>query len=163
TSYGAFDRYHHEEAAPWERVALLRARPVVAWPAGREDPLPRFAPLLEEITYRPVDEAALRAELVRMRARIEAERSASGSGVVHVRSSAGGLPALEFLAAWAQLRKGREDPALRTASPFAALARLAARGELEPALLEDYRFLQRASLRLRLLRDRPEDRLAPED
>jgi glutamate-ammonia-ligase adenylyltransferase len=28
TSYASFDRYHHEDAAPWERVALLRARPV---------------------------------------------------------------------------------------------------------------------------------------
>jgi glutamate-ammonia-ligase adenylyltransferase len=162
TSYAAFDRYHHEEAAPWERVALLRARPVVAWPAGREDPLPSFAPLLEEIAYRPVDEAALRAELVRMRGRIEAERSGAGD-VVHLRFSAGGLTDLEFLAAWEQLRGGRGDPALRTASPFAALAHLAGRGTLEPALLEDYRFLQRASLRLRLLRDRPEDRLSAED
>jgi glutamate-ammonia-ligase adenylyltransferase len=163
TSYAAFDHYHHEEAAPWERVALLRARPAVTWPAGREDPLPRFAPLLEEITYRPVDAAALRAELVRMRARIEEERSDRGEGVVHLRFSAGGLTDLEFLAAWEQLRKGPEDPALRTASPFAALARLVERGELAPALLEDYRFLQRASLRIRLLRDRPEDRLSPED
>jgi hypothetical protein len=31
------------------------------------------------------------------------------------------------------------------------------------ALLEDYRFLQRACLRLRLLRDQPDDRLAPGD
>jgi glutamate-ammonia-ligase adenylyltransferase len=164
TSYTAFDRYHHEEAAPWERVALLRARPVVAWPAGREDPLPRFAPLLEEIAYRPVDEAALRAELLRMRARIEQERSGPGSAeAVHLRFSAGGLTDLEFLAAWAQLRQGAGDPALRTASPLAALNRLAARGELDPALLDDYRFLQRLSLRLRLLRDLPEDRLTPAD
>jgi glutamate-ammonia-ligase adenylyltransferase len=163
TSYAAFDQYHHEQAAPWERVALLRARPVVAWPAGREDPLPRFAPLLEEIAYRPVDEAALRAELLRMRARIEAERSGRGQGEVHLRFSAGGLTDLEFLSAWGQLRQGRDDPALRTASPYAALARLAARGELEPAVLDDYRFLQRASLRLRLLRERAEDRLTPED
>jgi glutamine synthetase adenylyltransferase len=83
--------------------------------------------------------------------------------VVHLRFSAGGLTDLEFLAAWEQLRKGRQEPALRTASPFAALAHLAGRGEVDPALLEDYRFLQRASLRLRLLRDRPEDRLTAED
>ena len=31
------------------------------------------------------------------------------------------------------------------------------------ALLDDYRFLQRASLRLRLLRDEPDDRLDPGD
>jgi glutamate-ammonia-ligase adenylyltransferase len=162
TSYAAFDQYHQEQAAPWERVALLRARPVVAWPAGSEDPLPSFAPMLEEIAYRPVDEVKLRAELVRMRGRIEAERSGAGF-TVHLRFSAGGLTDLEFLAAWGQLRQGATDHALRTAAPFEAVARLVARGELEPILLEDYRFLQRASLRLRLLRDRSEDLLGVED
>jgi glutamate-ammonia-ligase adenylyltransferase len=164
TSYAAFDQYHHEEAAPWERVALLRARPVAEWPAGTGDPLPRFAPLLEEITYRrPIDQTALGNELGRMRGRIEQERAGDGRGAVHLRFSAGGLTDLEFLAAWEQLRKGADDPALRTASPLAALARVAERGELDRGLLEDYRFLQRVSLRLRLLRDRPDDRLMPED
>jgi glutamate-ammonia-ligase adenylyltransferase len=164
TSYASFDQYHHEEAAPWERVALLRARPVAEWPAGSEDPLPRFAPLLEEITYqRPIDQAALRKELVRMRERIEGERAGDGRGVIHLRFSAGGLTDLEFLAAWEQLRRGGADPALRAASPRAALSELAARGELDASVLDDYRFLQRLSLRLRLLRDRPDDRLMPED
>jgi glutamate-ammonia-ligase adenylyltransferase len=164
TTYAAFDRYHHEEAAPWERVALLRARPVFAWPAGAEDPLPSFAPLLEEVTYqRTIDEGALRGELVRMRRRIEEERAGDRAGAIHLRFSAGGLTDLEFLAAWEQLRKGAQDPALRTASPYAALARVVERGELDAVLLDDYRFLQRASLRVRLLRDRPEDRVTPED
>lgn len=49
--------------------------------------------------------------------------------------------------------------------PYLALQTLAGRGLLEEgeALLDDYRFLQRASLRLRLLRDEPDDRLAPHD
>jgi glutamate-ammonia-ligase adenylyltransferase len=164
TSYDAFDRYHHEEAAPWERVALLRARPVVEWPAGSRDPLPAFGPLLEEITYqRPIDETALRNDLSRMRQRIETDRAGDRAGAVHLRFSAGGLTDLEFLAAWAQLRLGRSDAGLRTTSPLRALARLEERGELDPAVLEHYRFLRRASLRVRLLRDRPEDRVLPED
>lgn len=164
TSYASFDRYHQEEAAPWERVALLRARPVCQWPAGPEDEVAGFGPLLEEITYRrPVDEGALRAELVRIRARIEAERAHDQRGAVHLRFSAGGLTDLEFLAAWEQLRGGAADPALRTASPHRALERVAARGELPPGRLDDYRFLQRASLRVRLLRDRPDDRVLLED
>ena len=46
-----------------------------------------------------------------------------------------------------------------------AITRLSARGVLgtDPVLPVDYRFLQRASLRLRLLRDRADDWLAPGD
>jgi glutamate-ammonia-ligase adenylyltransferase len=163
TSYAAFDDYHQKEAAPWERVALLRARPVFTGPAGPADRRPAFAPLLEEIAYRPVDQAHLRQELARMRARIEEERANDAKGAVHLRFSPGCLTDLEFLAAWAQLCQGPSDPTLRTAAPFTALARLTQLGQLDPARLEDYRFLQRASLRLRLLRDRPDDRLLPED
>jgi glutamate-ammonia-ligase adenylyltransferase len=164
TSYDAFDEYHRETAAPWERVALLRARPVHGWPAGPGDPVPDFVPLLASIAYqRPIDEAALHRDLLHMRGRIERERAGQEEGAVHLRFSAGGLTDLEFLAAWRQLREGARDPGLRTTSPYEALAHLAARGEVPSTLLEDYRFLQRASLRLRLLRDRPDDRLLPAD
>ena len=165
TSYEAFDRYHQEDAAPWERVALLRARPVVTWPGGAGDPVPDFPALLSEITYdRAIDGERLRAELQRMRGRIERERAGDDTpGAVHLRFSAGGLTDLEFLSAFGQLRGGRADQELRTPNPAEALARMAERGEVEAGLIEDYRFLQRASLRLRLLRDRPDDRLLPQD
>jgi glutamine synthetase adenylyltransferase len=67
--------------------------------------------------------------------------------------------------AFEQLRRGKDDPRLRTSSPYEALTRLGEQGLLPEgeALLDDYRFLQRASLRLRLLRDQPDDRLAPAD
>jgi glutamate-ammonia-ligase adenylyltransferase len=164
TSYAGFDEYHLQDAAPWERVALLRARAVYGWPAGDGDPVADFAPTLEAITYRrPLDETALHRDLLHMRGRIEAERAGDGRGTVHLRFSAGGLTDLEFLSAWFQLREGAGDGALRTTSPFQALARLVERGVLPATLLDDYRFLQRASLRLRLLRDRADDRLLPGD
>src|SRR5204862_5045843 len=110
--------YHHEDAAPWERVALLRSRPV--WSArlgGAEDA--GFPRLLAEITYqRPLDETALRHELQHMRKRIEDERAGDGDGSVHLRFSPGGLTDLEFMAAFEQLRRGRAEPALRTTAPY---------------------------------------------
>lgn len=163
TSFASFDRYHQEEAAVWERVALLRARPVFVstWPTG--EPPVDFEQLLTQIAYtRPLADETVRAELVRVRGRIEAERAREGDGV-HLRLSPGGLTDLEFVAAHAQLRDGGADTALRTTTPLEALSHLVARGDLDPALLEDYRFLQRASLRLRLLRDRPDDHLRAED
>ena len=81
----------------------------------------------------------------------------------HLRFSPGGFTDLEFIAAWGQLRHGERDPALRTTHPPAALQRMADRGELAAVVLDDYRFLQRAGLRLRLIRDQHDDRLQAQD
>jgi glutamate-ammonia-ligase adenylyltransferase len=163
TSYPAFDRYHQHDAAPWERVALLRARPAFVAPLGDPGSPTSIAGLLEEVTYeRPLDENALRRDLLRMRARIQNERAAS---TLHLRFSPGGLTDLEFIVALSQLTLARDDRALRTPSPFQALVHLCRTGRLPEAeaLVDDYRFLQRASLRLRLLRDQPDDRLPDHD
>ena len=162
TSYRAFEQYHHEQAAPWERVALLRGRPACVLPAASGRPPSDFARRLAALTYEPgIPESALRNELLRMRKRIENERV--GKGPVHLRFSPGGLTDLEFIAAWEQLRHGGSDPALRTTNPLEALGRVASRGDIEARLLDHYRFLARACLRLRLLRDYANDRLAPDD
>jgi len=162
TSYQAFEDYHHESAAPWERMALLRARPVFVLPgAGAPSD---FARRLERIAYQtPPNEDALRADLLHLRQRIENERAGDPHESLHLRFARGGLTDLEFLAAWGQLRQGERDPALRTTHPPAALQRMADQGEVAADMLDDYRFLQRAGLRLRLLRDQHDDRLHTED
>jgi glutamate-ammonia-ligase adenylyltransferase len=162
TSYRAFEEYHATQAAPWERVALLRGRPACVLPGKESRASIAFAERLSAITYdHDLPAEVLRAELTRMRKLIERERA--GRGALHLRFSAGGLTDLDFLAAWAQLRNGRTDPQLRTTSPIAALQRLGERGELDPQRLDDYRFLARTTLRLRLLRDNADDRLFPGD
>ena len=162
TTYQAFEEYHHETAAPWERMALLRARPVFVLPGA--GPPSNFGNRLETIAYQaPPDENALRADLLHLRQRIESERAGDPRESLHLRFSSGGLTDLEFVAAWGQLRHGESDPVLRTTHPLAALQRMADRGELAPAVLDDYRFLQRAGLRLRLIRDQHDDRLQAQD
>jgi glutamate-ammonia-ligase adenylyltransferase len=162
TSYRAFEEYHREQAAPWERVALLRGRPACILSAHEGDPPTAFAHTLTTIAYRhDLDHEVLRRELLRMRALIERERA--GTGPLHLRFSPGGLTDLEFLAAWGQLRHGEGDPRLHTSSPREALARIVERGEAPRHLLEHYGFLASASLRLRLLRDQGDDRLSPAD
>jgi glutamate-ammonia-ligase adenylyltransferase len=169
TSYAAFDRYHHHDAAAWERVALLRARPVFMTDFGNEARAADIVPLLDEITYeRPLDLEVVRAELLRMRARIEAERARLGPDdpdAVHLRFSPGGLTDLEFLAAFEQLRRGNTTHFWRTPAPREALAIFAreARSGDGAALLDDHQFLQRATLRLRLLRDGSDDHLSSDD
>jgi glutamate-ammonia-ligase adenylyltransferase len=162
TSYRAFEEYHATQAAPWERVALLRGRPACVLPGRNADAASDFALRLTAIAYRhDITDEALRAELLRMRQRIEQERA--GKGSLHLRFSPGGLTDLDFMAAWGQLRHGKEDAGLRTTNPLQALARMSERGEIDPLLLDDYRFLARVSLRLRLLRDNAEDRLVADD
>ena len=162
TTYRAFADYHHESAAPWERMALLRARPAFVLPGAGA--LSDFADRLQAIAYQtPPDEDALRADLLHLRQRIESERAGDPHESLHLRFAPGGLTDLEFLAAWGQLRHGESDPALRTTHPPTALHRMAERGEVAADVLDDYRFLQRAGLRLRLIRDQHDDRLHSED
>jgi hypothetical protein len=143
-------------------VALLRGRVACVLPAANQRQRPDFAQDLMAMTYEPgLAEATLRSELLRMRTLIEHERA--GDGPWHLRFSPGGLTDLEFMAAFCQLRHGDSDPALRTTNPFEALQRMVARGDIEPVLLDHYRFLARACLRLRLLRDYADDRLAASD
>ena len=162
TTYQAFEDYHHESAAPWERMALLRARPAFVLPGT--GPASDFASRLEAIAYQtPPNEDSLRADLLHLRQRIERERAGDPGESLHLRLSPGGLTDLEFIAAWGQLRHGEADPALRTTHPPTALHRMSERGEVTADVLDDYRFLQRAGLRLRLIRDQHDDRLHAED
>lgn len=142
TSAAAFAAYHEREAALWERVALLRARVVHASSSkfGAQ-----VATLLHGCVHgRPLDVDALRTELRRMRARIESERVPSRAGGVHLRFGPGGLTDLEFLSALAAMQAGGGP-------------------DVPAALSGAYRFLQRASLRLRLLREQSDDWLADAD
>jgi glutamate-ammonia-ligase adenylyltransferase len=163
TSYRAFEEYHAVQAAPWEHVALLRGRPGCVLPGqGGNAADSDFPRLLTSLAYgHHIDAEVLRTELLRMRQRIEQERA--GKGSLHLRFSPGGLTDLDFMAAWGQLRHGMEDGDLRTTNPLKALTRMSERGEIDPLLLDHYRFLARVSLRLRLLRDTAEDRLVQDD
>jgi glutamate-ammonia-ligase adenylyltransferase len=160
TSWGAFERYHGEEAAGWERVALLRARIVYSneEPAGRAR---REAALAAIAFDHPVDDRRFRADLAAVRARVERERGRVPAGSRHLRFDPGGIMDVEFLVALGQLRHAA-DGAIRTTNTAAALARLVEIG-WPAALAEDYAFLRRAALRLRLLLDRPEDVVSPRD
>ncbi len=160
TSWSAFERYHRDEAAGWERVALLRARVVYsneapALRAEREG-------LLRAIAFdRPFDQPRFVADLRRVRAKVESERGRVPEGSRHLRFDRGGIMDVEFLVALGQLADAADD-GVRTTTTGTALARLVALGWPE-SLLDDYAALRRATLRLRLLLDRPEDVVSPRD
>jgi glutamate-ammonia-ligase adenylyltransferase len=160
TSWSSFERYHRDEAAGWERVALLRARVVFS----DEDAALRAQRTAElgAIAFdRPFDPKKFVADLRRVRARVETERGRVPAGSRHVRFDPGGIMDVEFLVALGQLQHAA-DPRVRVTTTEAALAGLVALGWPE-SLIDDYAALRRATLRLRLLLDRPEDVVSPRD
>jgi glutamate-ammonia-ligase adenylyltransferase len=160
TSWSSFERYHRGEAAAWERVALLRARIVwsdeeAAARAGHDRALTALAFDL------PLDDTGFRADLRRVRGRVERERGKVPAGSRHLHFDPGGIMDVELLVALGQLRHA-QDPEIRTTSTADVLERLVALG-WPAALRDDYLVLRRMALRLRLLLDRPQAVISPRD
>jgi len=107
------------------------------------------------------DRARFVADLRRVRGRVTSERGRVPTGSRHIKLDAGGIMDIELLVALGQLDNGA-DPALRTTVTARALARLTELG-WPATLADDYAGLRRVALRLRLLRDRPEDIASPRD
>jgi [glutamine synthetase] adenylyltransferase / [glutamine synthetase]-adenylyl-L-tyrosine phosphorylase len=160
TSWAAFERYHHHEAAGWERVALLRGR--IVW-SGEEAALrgERETALAAMAFDRPFDDAGFRVDLRGVRGRVERERGRVPAGSRHLHFDPGGIMDIELLAALGQLRHAT-DADVRTTSTMAVLMRLVTLG-WPASLLDDYAALRRTALRLRLLLDRPQAVVSPRD
>ncbi len=151
------DRYLADEAALWERQALVRARPLL----GDRGLARRFAALRRARVFGPGLSPAERAEIDHVRGRMEAELGREGPGRIHLKFGAGGLVDVEFLTQVLQLTHGARHRALRIPSTRIALARLGALGILPDAtahgLLEAYEFLRGLLRSLRLRQARPAD------
>jgi glutamate-ammonia-ligase adenylyltransferase len=160
TSWTAFERYHAEDAAAWERVALLRAR--VVYSNEAPDVAAARRQLLATIAFdRPFEAGRFRADLRGIRSRVAGERGRVPEGSRHLRFDPGGIMDVEFLVALGQLTHAAE-PGVRTTETAAALAALVALG-WPATLADDYAALRRAALRMRLLLDRPEDVVSPRE
>jgi glutamate-ammonia-ligase adenylyltransferase len=153
----SLERYLESEAALWERQALVKARPVLGDPGLAR----RFLALRRARVFGPGLSDAERAEIHRVRTRMELELGKEGPGRIHLKFGAGGLVDVEFLVQVLQLAHGARHPALRTPSTRGALERLGALGVLPPdtarELLAAYDFLRRLLRALRLRQARPPD------
>jgi glutamate-ammonia-ligase adenylyltransferase len=156
-SLAALDTYLAGEAALWERQALVKARPALGDPR-----LARcFARLRGARVFGPGLADAERAEIHRVRTRMEVELGREGPGRLHVKFGAGGLVDIEFLAQVLQLAHGARHRALRTPATRRALRRLGDHGFLPAgtarALVEAYDFEKSLLRSLRLAQARPAD------
>jgi [glutamine synthetase] adenylyltransferase / [glutamine synthetase]-adenylyl-L-tyrosine phosphorylase len=169
TSAGGFARYHTGgggASSPvrsqlWERQALLRARFITGDAQLFEEI--RETVLLPALWGRSPDQAALAAEIRRMRERIQIEVGREGSRGPNPKAGRGGLIDVEFAAQYLQLAHGHAHASIRTASTPVALSRLREAGLLREAqyqaLARGYQFLRRLDLRLRIVHDYTVDHL----
>jgi glutamate-ammonia-ligase adenylyltransferase len=161
-SLAAFEHYHRERAAPWERLALLRARPI----AGDPDLARRVADRIAAAAY--AEPPMPRAELAALRTRIQLELAGENRDRYHPKLGFGGLVDVEFLAQWLQMelgvRNGRDAvPAVPTTSEaLAALARAGALARADAdALIEGAAFLRAIEQTLKLLDETREPLFRP--
>jgi glutamate-ammonia-ligase adenylyltransferase len=159
TSDDALERYYREWADPWERQTLTRARLVGGDPRLGRSVRRRIRGLLYGPDAPPPDLKEMRA----LRERMERELGKETPGRFHVKFGRGGLVDVEFITQAVQMRHGARHPGLRRANTLHAIREIAAAGLL-PAddcatLAEQYRFLRRVSLGLRLFGTRPGDTL----
>lgn len=136
-------------AADWERQALLRLRAC----AGDA----RVGAVAERIAMEAAyDRGPISPrELLRLRARLEAEVAREKPGRFDPKLGVGGLADVEFAVQYLQMCAGGAHASVRTTETLAALDALEAIGRIDPrhatTLRDGYRFLRRLEQRARVV------------
>ena len=156
TSFDGFEEYQSSDAATWEYLALVRARPIAGSRATTEA-------VLERVQQRAFGCGGGRwGDVADMRRRIEAERAGRDHRAIELKTGAGGLMDVEFLAEGGVLERGR----CREAAPLPAVpSLLTATAGAEPAreTLASYRLLRRVESRMRWCAGRAVESLERDD
>ncbi len=157
----SFRSYWTRFAQPWERQALLRARPV----AGDEDLGARFVAAADRYRY---PESGLSqkdvVEIRRIKARVDTERMPRGADVTtHTKLGRGGLGDVEWTVQLLQLQHAHELPGLRTTSTLDAIEAARAGGLLDEsdaaALVNGWLEAARTRNAIMLVRGKPDDQI----
>ncbi|MCP4004096.1 MAG: hypothetical protein GY725_07870 [bacterium] len=154
TKHSAYTTYQTSSAAPWEHLALMRARAIAGEVETAQAVLDqtRTAILRETRSVWPV--------LADMRRRIEAERASGKNHKVFLKTGVGGLMDVEFLAGGCLLECRRQIDGLKFPSIAAMLevARADMGVEVE-GLVERYSFLRNVEACSRFVAGRPAESL----
>jgi glutamate-ammonia-ligase adenylyltransferase len=152
-SLKAMEAYYAEQAATWERQALIKARPVAGDAGLGAAFIEAVAPFVyqEHLAPEAIDEVR------QTKVRLEEYVRAAGKERTEIKRGRGGIRDVEFAVQLLQLVHGRRNPALREPNTLRALSALADQGyvaEADAAALADaYRFLRRVEHRLQIVRD----------
>jgi glutamate-ammonia-ligase adenylyltransferase len=161
-SASELEYYYSTAGQTWERLAMIKARPV----AGS---LELGAELLESLhgfRYPRRPPPSLLVEIAAMKARSDAEIVGAGALDRDVKLGTGGIREIEFVAQSLQLLNAGRYPFLQTHSTEQALGRLARYGLMDNSdaarLVETYWFLRRIEHRLQI-REEQQTHVLPED
>jgi len=147
----SYKAYYESWAEPWERQALLKARPV----AGDTTLGEAFMQMIVPYVYRRAVTTEFVEDIRRNKLRIEKKAEQEGQAYTNVKVGYGGIRDIEFIVQLLQLELGGRYPLLRTPSTLEALARLRQVGVLSvqeaDELADDYRFLRTVEHRLQIL------------
>jgi glutamate-ammonia-ligase adenylyltransferase len=150
-SLDAYTAYWEQWARPWERQALVKARPV----AGDRALGDEFRALAEAFVWSELLDADAVREARRLKQRAEAEVARRGEGDRELKRSAGGIRDIEFTVQLLQLVHGRHDASLRPRATLDALAQLASADYVDRddavALEDAYVFFRTVEHRLQLV------------
>ncbi|HEX9078066.1 MAG TPA: bifunctional [glutamate--ammonia ligase]-adenylyl-L-tyrosine phosphorylase/[glutamate--ammonia-ligase] adenylyltransferase [Desulfuromonadaceae bacterium] len=153
TSLDSFLAYHRKEAQIWERQALTKARVVL----GDEVLTGQLHDVIRHTVYGSSIDDDGRAEIHRLRMRMEHELARESGGSYNIKTGRGGMVDVEFAAQYLQLKYGCRFPELRTTSTIVALKEVQTLGLVPTGaaetLLTGYKFLRKLENRLRIIHD----------
>jgi glutamate-ammonia-ligase adenylyltransferase len=145
-SVTAYEEYYRRRAMLWEIQALTRARPV----AGSMELGRQFAELAASLSNFQNPSLPLQAytpqwkqQILRMRDRIEKERTPRGKEALAIKTGAGGLMDVEFIAQTFCLEHGWHEPNTLRALKRAQEAKAAVGPDAVQDLISNYRQLRR--------------------
>jgi glutamate-ammonia-ligase adenylyltransferase len=150
STVNAFERYQHNSAWVWEHQALTRAR----FCAGDAAIGERFEAIRNAVLCQQRDEAALKAEVLKMRARMH-EAYPNRTELFDLKQDAGGMIDIEFIVQYLVLRHAADYPQLTANAGNIALLRMSGElGLIDAALARSvgdaYRAMRRRQHQLRL-------------
>lgn len=153
TSLDSFLEYHRKEAQIWERQALTKARVVL----GEQSLAGQLHDIIRHTIYGATIDDEGRAEINRLRMRMENELAREKDGSYNIKTGRGGMVDVEFAIQYLQLRYGSSYPELRTTNTIVALKEIQSLGLLPEGdaetLLSGYKFLRKLENRLRIIHD----------
>jgi len=153
-SFDGYERYQTGEAATWEHLAMLRARPIAGATAAADV---RLRAVRANVLPHPKPPWA---ELAELRQRVIDERARGDDGSAAFKTGAGGLMDVDFLAGGGLLECGaRAFPDLPSVGALLAAVGVEA---ASAALLADYQFLRRVEACVRWAAGRAVERLPAE-
>jgi len=123
STFDAFDDYQRSEAWTWEHQALVRARIVFGEPALCE----RFSDIRRTILCLPREADTLKTEVREMREKMRAHLSNKHKGRWEIKTDAGGITDIEFIAQYLVLAYAARQPALTRWSDNVRIFELMAR------------------------------------